>query len=145
MIKSNFKSFQAKLNKNINAKIKKRDDFVKGVIFSAYGEILVGMPKSTSYLAANTFIDFGGYTFRSLDGEKRPKDADRSKYAPITDKHESDAKAKIDEVNLSKIGSINIHNSLEYMDAIEEGHSKINKKMFYKATKRAKLKLKRGY
>jgi len=145
VFKSNFKSFKAKLNKNINSKIKNRDDFVKGVVFSAYGEILEGMPKDTSYLTANTFIDFSGYTFRSLDGEKRPKDADRSKYAPIAEQHKTDAKSKIDKTNLSKIGSINIHNSLDYMEAIEEGHSKRNKKMFYKATVRAKLKLKRGY
>jgi|GEM_PF-5906142 len=126
MIKSNFKSFQAKLNKNINDKIKKRDDFVKGVIVSSYNQIVESSPVDTGFYKANHFIDINNPNFRTED------DLVPNKY-------------DLKSVNLAKTSSIFVHTSVAYAGELEEGKSKQNSKMYHKAKKLASIKLKRGY
>ncbi|MEA2018489.1 MAG: hypothetical protein U9N59_08575 [Campylobacterota bacterium] len=126
MIKSNFKSFQTKLNKNINAKIKKRDDFVKGVIVSSYNQIVEGSPVDTGFYKANHFIDINNPNFRTKE------DLTPNKY-------------DLNGVDLAKTSSIFVHTSVVYANELEEGHSKQNSKMYYKARKSASIKLKQGY
>ena len=137
-LKSNFISFRKAISKTFREKIEKRDNFVKGVIVSAYADIIQTSPVDTGYFRANNMLEIGKATFSTI-----PK-VDGKDYKSESESNINSANSDIKNVDFNKNGLISISNALPYAERLEDGYSRQSEQMFQRALVKAKRKLK-GY
>ena len=142
-LSTNIGDFMKSLDKEIEAKIDKRDRLAKSIITNTLSNIIQSSPTDTSYWKANHFISEDSPDFRTVEGDIPSKDNPEA-YESQVAKTFGDGVSKVRGIKLKNGKRIIIHNSLKYSQALEDGHSSQNSKMYWKAEQLAKDMIKRG-
>ena len=112
MLKSNFKSFEKELQRELDEQKKEQKDTFRKLVFTTFTDVVKRSPVDKGYFRANNLI-------QSVTPNRATVDSTEG-----AGKLANDAKVKIDSTRVNDGTTIFITNNLPYADRLENGYSK---------------------